>query len=527
MVAEQQPMVVTDTGINPHGYWIEKSTLTDSEMNALHKELTMSPIALGFNARMPNTGRGIGINRATSSTEFPLWRESRHRIYIPKSFGLKRFGIPRQWDLPLGDPCTFNFVGNLREEQLIPIQKFLDAARDQSRTGGILSLPCGFGKTVAALYITHALGVRTMVIAHKEFLLDQWHERICQFLPGASVGLIKAKTIDVDGRDIILASLQSLSMKNYEGSVFNGIGLLIVDECHRIGTDVFSRALVKRTFPYTLGISATVQRKDGMTKAFTHFLGDVLYKGRRREDCVVVCICHYNHESFAYREEPMIGASVNISRMINNITEFHDRTSKIVSIIAEIQNMSQGRRKVLVLSDRKKHLMYIRDGLVGMGISAGFYWGGMKREALVDTETKQVMCATFAYASEGMDVPSLDTLVLASPKSDVEQSVGRILRQKQGSREFSPMVVDVVDDFSVFARQGMKRLKLYQKHHYEIVEAHRSDEWLSLLSLPMSNNRDCEINQDMKKNDDDEKEEDSFQSFSMIGSNTLRPSGHM
>jgi superfamily II DNA or RNA helicase len=403
--------------------------------------------------------------------EYPLWRESPTKIFVPKFYGLQRFGVPppERITLKAGAPTSLDFTGQLRDEQRVPIEAFLKAARDPAVTGGILSLPCGFGKTVAALYLVHELKVRTMVVVHKDFLLNQWRERIEQFLPGASVGLIKAQTVDVEGKDIVLASLQSLSMKTYGDEVFEGIGFLIVDECHRIGTEVFSRALVRRAFPITLGISATVQRKDGMTKAFTYFLGDVLFKGKRREDTVAVVQASYWNPSREYRDEPMIGGqSPNISRMINNLTAFEERNQKIVAAIVKMLETTDGKRKVLVLSDRKRQLEAIHAGLVTKNVTAGFYWGGMKREALAETETKQVMCATFAYASEGMDVPALDTLVLASPKSDIEQSVGRILRQKPETREFTPMILDVVDEFSLFSRQGAKRAAFYKKHGYDV-----------------------------------------------------------
>lgn len=454
------------TGLSAHGYWVDKASLGGEGDAEIRKELLMRPVVPGGRAQMPGP-----------VVEYPLWRESPSKMYVPKCYGLKTFGEPTEGrTLKRGDPCApsaLTFTGQLREEQKVPINAFLKAARDPVVTGGILSLPCGFGKTVAALYLVQELGVRTMVVVHKDFLLSQWRERIAQFLPNASIGLIKAQTVDVAGRDIVLASLQSLSMKTYGDEVFDGIGFLIVDECHRIGTEVFSRALVRRAFPVTLGISATVQRKDGMTKAFTYFLGDVLFKGKRREDTVVVVQASYWHPSREYRDEPMVGPNPNFSRMINNVTAFEDRTRRIVDAIVSIMQGSstegrQQQRKVLVLSDRKKQLEAIHAGLISQGVTAGFYWGGMKREALAETETKQVMCATFAYASEGMDVPALDTLVLASPKSDIEQSVGRILRQKADTREFTPMILDVIDEFSMFSRQGAKRATFYRKHGYEI-----------------------------------------------------------
>jgi predicted helicase len=214
-----------------------------------------------------------------------------------------------------------------------------------------------------------------------------------------------------------------------------------------------------------------------MTKAFTYFLGEVLFKGKRREDTVTVVQASYWHASRQYRDEPMVGQNPNFSRMINNIAAFEDRTHKIVDAIVTAMEATDSKRKVLVLSDRKKQLEAIHAGLTSRGVTAGFYWGGMKREALAETETKQVMCATFAYASEGMDVPALDTLVLASPKSDIEQSVGRILRQKAETRSFTPLILDVVDEFSMFSRQGAKRAAFYKKHAYEVRKLSTDDPW--------------------------------------------------
>lgn len=451
-----------DVGLSSNGYWISKSSLSQDETTKLKARLTMTPVTLDV---MPASSSGA------SPQSFPLWRESASRVYVPKCFGLSEYG-PVPADRVRLDAAPLRespppFTGGLRPEQEGPVLQYLEAARDPGRMGGILSLPCGFGKTVAALYILTQLGVRAMVVVHKEFLLNQWRERIEQFLPTVSIGTIRGKTVDVEGKDVVIAMLQSLSMKTYEDSVFSGIGLIIVDECHRIGTEVFSRALVNRTFLYSLGISATVDRKDGMTKAFTYFLGDVLYRGKRRSDEVVVVQKYYHSSDRAYCDQPVIGAlqKPNISRMINNIAGYRPRTEEVISTIRAL--LADG-GKILVLSDRKCQLQDLHDSLGPE--DSGFYWGGMKRAALAESEGKRVMLATFAYASEGMDVPDLDTLILASPKSDVQQSVGRILRLTPAARERLPMVVDFVDRFSLFERQAQKRAKFYKAHAYKIIK---------------------------------------------------------
>ena len=405
---------------------------------------------------------------------FAIYQESANKLYVPKHFGLQRFGEPQRRELGDGEPFpsgpdAVRFAGSLRPEQMKPIEAFMLAARDPMRMGGILSLPCGAGKTVIALHLVAALGRRTLIVVHKDFLLNQWRERIAEFLPGASIGLVKAKTVDVAGRDVVIASLQSLSMKDYAEDVFAGIGLLVIDECHRVGTEVFSRALAKTNFRYSLGLSATVVRKDGMTKAFIHYLGDVLYKGKRREDTVDVVQHRFYDPDQRYCREELIGSigKPNVSRMINNICAFEPRTRLLVDTILRLLRKEPGRR-VLVLSDRKSQLTDVRNWLVEAGVTAGYYWGGMKAAALAETETKTVMCATFSYAAEGMDVPHLDTLFLASPKSDIEQSCGRILRQKADCRERTPLIFDIVDDFSMFARQAGKRLTFYKRHAYRV-----------------------------------------------------------
>ena len=457
------------TSLTARGYGLLKSAITPTALAELKKELTMVPVST-------NGPMGAGAGGGAAATSFPLYQESANKIYVPKYFGLCRFGEPQRRELRPGDPFpsgtdAVRFAGSLREEQMRPIESFLQAAHDPMRMGGILSLPCGAGKTVIALHLVAVLGRRTLIVVHKDFLLNQWRERIAEFLPGASVGLVKAKMVDVAGRDIVIASLQSLSMKDYADDLFAGIGLLVIDECHRVGTEVFSRALAKTNFRYSLGLSATVTRKDGMTKAFIHYLGDVLFKGKRREDTVDVVQHRFYDPDQRYCREELIGhiGKPNVSRMINNICAFVPRTRLIVDTIVQLLR-EEPTRRVLVLSDRKSQLTEVHDWLEQAGVTAGFYWGGMKAAALADTETKTVMCATFSYAAEGMDVPHLNTLFLASPKSDIEQSCGRILRQKAECRENTPLIFDIVDDFSMmFGRQAAKRRMFYKRHNYHVV----------------------------------------------------------
>ena len=330
--------------------------------------------------------------------------------------------------------------------------------------------------TVLGLYLASKIGLKTIVIVHKEFLMNQWIERIEQFLPTARVGKIQGSTIQKEDKDIVLAMLQSVSMLDYDKDVFKGFGMAIFDECHHLGAEVFSRSLMKINCPYTLGLSATPKRTDGLTKVFHWYLGPTVYQIKKREDKnVLVNIYRYYSEHPAYSKEVLnFMGKLNMAQMINNITSFTPRIQLVFNCIQK--HLKEG-RKILVLSDRKNHLAAIKETFENFAFSheeefpytIGYYLGGMKQADLEKTEKDNVILGTFAMASEGFDCREpLDTIILASPKTSIEQAVGRILRQDEKDRKFIPLVIDIVDCFSSFERQALKRVKFYKSNEYKI-----------------------------------------------------------
>ena len=149
--------------------------------------------------------------------------------------------------------------------------------------------------------------------------------------------------------------------------------------------------------------------------------------------------------------------------MINNICDYLPRSEIIIDLI---KKYNQEKRSILILSDRRNHLELLYKTLENY--SRGYYVGGMKPEELRESQEKDIILATFSMASEGMDIPKLDTVFLASPKSDVEQSVGRIFRKKACDRSFHPLIVDIQDTFSMFQKQCEKRITLYHKSNFTI-----------------------------------------------------------
>ena len=443
--------------ISCRGYGILKSSLTPPEIEKLRAELT------------------VVIDKDSGKT-LRLFQESPKKLYIPYAYGCNRFGavVQEVSDTVKSKNIDAEFRGQLRPHQSAAVDKFME------KTHGILSVPCGGGKTVIALKIMSLVGRRTLIVLHKDFLIAQWRERILQFVPGLSIGIIKASKVDTVGRDVVLASLQSLSMKDYSDKgledEFNSFGLLIVDEVHRTGTEVFSRALKKTTMPYMLGLSATVDRKDGMERIFKWHLGEIIYEIDRRDigedtNKPEVQLVYFSDASEDYcREEVVCTGKLNHSLMINNVCSWKPRTDMLIDMLHDVLSHSMhSRRRGLVLCDRKHLLKEIHERLSATGkLSSGFYVGGMKDAALKASEDKDVILATFAFASEGFDVQGLDTLFLISPKSDVRQAVGRILRQEASQRRNVPMIYDVVDNFSVFLGQARKRKAFYKAQNYKI-----------------------------------------------------------
>jgi superfamily II DNA or RNA helicase len=442
------------TILSKRGYKVIKKKFSPTKLNKVRKDLSVKPFT------------GFSVGPYDNTKPFNVFYESHKKLYIPKHYGLKEFGVPDIVDEVEGIDVDISFNGSMRSEQEMVVKKYMESLPEKG--GGLISLPCGAGKTVISLYIISLIKKKTIILVHKDFLMNQWYDRIKQFLPSARIGKIQQNTIDVADKDIVLAMVQSISMKDYEMSIFDEFGLAVFDECHHLGAEVFSKSLLKVNSKYMLGLSATPKRKDGLSKVFEWFIGDMVYcKKERDEDNVLVEIYKYYHESPDYSEELYtVTQNVCMPRMINNICAFGLRDNMIYDIL--IKNVAEG-RDILILSDRRQHLTNIFEHVEEHNIgSVGYYVGGMKPAALRDTTTKQIILGTFSMASEGMDIPKLNTIILASPKSDIVQSVGRILRQKAEDRKHIPKIIDIMDDFSTFSKQATKRQAYYKKCKYGI-----------------------------------------------------------
>jgi len=452
------------TYLSRRGYGILKTSKNADQIQQLRDELTVSPLVHPDLAAMTPAGENGG------TPTFPVYRESSKKLYVPKFYGLQKLGAPTHDQLEAGADTHIEFCGTLREEQKIAAQQFIDAVRCPTKMGGILSLFCGGGKTVLALYLAAYFKKKTLILVHKEFLLNQWKEEIRSFLPSATIGLIKQSKVIVD-RDIVIASVQSIAMRDYPDELFKDFGMVIIDECHHMGAEVFSRALPKITSRVMLGLSATLERNDGMTKVFYWYLGKPVYQQKKRVDSgtQVIMYSYYDPHPDYGRELSFHRAGRKVLKtpnMITNIAMFEPRNDEIIERLKNILK-KEPRRQTIILSERISQLRVLSDKLPST-LSRGFYIGGMPQAELDKSATCQVILASYQMSSEGMNIPTLNTLILASPISSVEQSIGRIQRQKPEEREYVPLVIDIWDRFSRFQGQGRTRMKHYESQGYTI-----------------------------------------------------------
>jgi superfamily II DNA or RNA helicase len=456
--------------LSKNGYGILKSALDEKKLENIRKDLTM----------IPKVNFDMGVSKNTLSAEeltFQLYSENEKRIYIPRFYGLQKYGAPSLCKLTSGEDINVEFIGSLRETQQEPIENFLKAARDPLKMGGIISVPCGFGKTIMSLYIACILKKKTMFISHKDFLNQQFIDTIEQFAPGAKVGIIKQNKVDVAGKDFIIASLQSLAMRDYDIGIFDDIGFVIIDEVHHTGAQVFCKAFRKLNNPVILGLSATLNRKDGMRRVFEYYIGKSVYTLKNKEFCDVNVQVHkYFETHIDYSTVKLMwNGKENGAGMINNVCSFIPRTEYIIFLLKDILRKEPDRR-VLILSERRNQLKDIERYIIDCNIAGsdtgsggyGFYVGGMKQADLAISAEKQIILATYQLASEGFNVPSLNTVIFASPISDIQQSIGRILREVPEKRKYTPLCIDILDDFSIFKRKGAARQKFYNTNKYKV-----------------------------------------------------------
>lgn len=404
-------------------------------------------------------------------------------IYVPRGLKDKLSSIFNETKIEIEDNTTnghsidVSFKGNLKPEQVPVVNKMIKYDM------GVLKAAPGFGKTIIGIYLISYFKVNTLVIVPTKQIQDQWLERINSFLNYPKAFKKEDEFICIyngskkrTNKNIDIAIAASLTRLENLDKFLNGYGMIIVDECHRAPSNTFTHILRNASSKRIYGLSATLEREDGLEKVIYMFCGTKRYE-----------------RSLAQMKGSYQFSQVLIPRMTNSIilnkkAHFVDICNELVKDMARnqlifkdiLQEYKQG-SKIIVLSDRKEHLSLLEE-MLSKAIDHVFIMTGEQNKKTRDLTMRQikeldfnnsyVLLATSTLLGEGFDLPELRTLFLTMPisgESRLTQYTGRIQRNDEGKD-----VVKVYDyvDVQIPMMQTMfhKRLKYYQNIGYGIYE---------------------------------------------------------
>ena len=373
----------------------------------------------------------------------------------------------------LGEKINVQFKGELRGEQQIAFDAML------KYDTGILCAPTGFGKTVIGCKMIAERKVNTLILVNKLQLLNQWKDRIKEFLDVSSVGEVSSKKKNITNV-IDVASIKSIWNNGDILDIAKNYGMIIIDECHHTAAYTFEQAINTGNAKYVYGISATPDRENGHTPIIKMQCGDIRYKVdvlkfNKDLNVPLKVIVRHSHLSFT---NPKID-----NYELNEINDFIAKdVLRSEKIILDIKNEFKNGKNILVLTERLEHMNYIFDKLQKFTDNVFKYHGGIGKKVLkkyqelneiLDSKgLNKIIVATGSYIGEGFDDSRLDVLFLTMPISGntrLTQYVGRLHRKNVDKKEI--LVYDYVDDnFAKIRNMFLRRKKNYEKMGYEIVD---------------------------------------------------------
>ena len=373
-----------------------------------------------------------------------------------------------------GTPIRANFRGELRPEQ----ESAADAMLQHDV--GVLSASTAFGKTVVAAFLIASRAVNTLVLVHRKELLDQWIDRLGQFLdiPRKSIGRIGGGKREPYGM-IDVGMIQTINRKGIVDDSIANYGHIVVDECHHISARSFEIVARQSKAKYVSGLSATVIRKDGHHPIIFMNCGPIRYKVDDKTQAAKRPFTHRvitRATNFRLPHSFEVDRYTAIQEIYGFLEESANRNELIVSDI--IGTVNDGRFP-LILSERKNHLQKLADMLSGKIENVIVMKGGMGKkqrnniQQILDglsENASSVIIATGKYLGEGFDNPRLDTLFLTLPiswRGTIAQYAGRLHRINDRKKEV--LIFDYADLYvPVLARMYGRRIKGYRSIGYEV-----------------------------------------------------------
>ncbi len=375
-----------------------------------------------------------------------------------------------------GIPIDVEFIGDLKEEQIDAVKELI------KEETGVLSATTAFGKTVIALWLIANRKVNTLILVHRKQLMEQWVERMIQFfgITAKDIGQFGGGKKRRNGK-LDVAIIQSVSRNGVTQNWIKDYGQVVVDECHHISAFSFEQAIRQSNAFYKLGLSATVQRKDGQHPIIFMNLGKIRYSVSAKKQALKRS---FKHRVFVCRTEFTIhdDREYNIQELFRIVYKNEDRNKQIV---ADVIKMAAVEKQILILSERVEHLDILYKLLKPLNYNLFLLKGGLGKKQVkkifadisqVEEGISRIILATGKYLGEGIDLPFLDTLFLTFPVSwrgTLSQYAGRLHRDYQGKEEV--LIHDYADlNVPVLSRMHEKRLKGYAALGYSIEFAEKN-----------------------------------------------------
>jgi hypothetical protein len=401
-------------------------------------------------------------------------------MHVPRGFGLTERGAQllagaefcegrsNGYDLPLGTRVTAQLgVPPFPVDQ----PKFRNAIVEWARGnahGGLAEAPTRSGKTLCSLDAACLLGGSTLILVDRTELARQWMRDVNGFVRDAkgnpvTCGMVRMDRCDYGpGFPFVVAMQQTLARRELPEEFRRAFRTVIVDECQSAPCEQIWGALRRVASHYVIGLSGTPDRHDGLTDAIGWVIGPKIAKLDRALHADV----HYLHVPWA--DMKVDGRQVKLVRNTRTDTVAAEKAlmadDRRCDLIAdEVKRAVASGRQVLVLMGLREHVFTMVNRLRVRGLDPGVYIGG---RAGPDEMKKNPVLATWGVAAKGIDFQPPPTLaVLAGPKSDVRQAVGRVL---QPQAPCMPMILDVVDGADALIRQAYGRHRFYLSKGFNV-----------------------------------------------------------
>lgn len=357
-------------------------------------------------------------------------------------------------DKRIEKPVVFpKFKFDLRQSQ----QDVYDEIEDNS----IINAWVSWGKTFTGLAIAGKLGQKTLVVTHTVSLRNQWAKEV-EKVYGFEPGIIGSGRFDTDS-PIVIGNTQTL-YRNVD-KIRKEFGTIILDEMHHVSSPTFSKILDTNYARYKIGLSGTIERKDGKHVVFRDYFGSKVFKPPK-ENFMTPSI-------HVYRSEVrfMDGANIPWANRVNNLANNDEYRHSVAMLAAAYAAKGH---KVLVVSDRVHFLKSCAELTGEKAVCVTGEVAHEDRETLVDEilyGDANVLYGTQAIFSEGISVNTLSCLILGTPINNeplLTQLVGRVIRKQEGKKD--PVVIDIHLKGKTAQKQASNRIGYYMKQGYHIKE---------------------------------------------------------